>query len=171
MFSRNFKAVSTLSALGLALSLVFSLDASARHNKPERGIAGLSWMAGSWAGEHDGGVIEEHWMLPSGKSMVGMSRLVVGEKTAFWECLRIVERDDGSVVYLAQPAGRCPPVEFLMTSAEVGSVTFENPRHDDPQVIRYTLSEEGKTLTAVTEGESKGQRTVHETVMKSASLR
>lgn len=148
--------------------LVF--PAGARLNKPAAGIAGLSWMAGSWAGEHDGGTIEEHWTTPSGKSMVGMARLVVGEKTAFWECLRIVEREDGSVVYLGQPGGRCPPVEFTMTFAEVGSVVFENPKHDNPKIIRYTLSDEGKTLTAVTEGDEKGKHEVHETVMKAAAL-
>lgn len=143
--------------------------ADARLNKPAPGIAGLSWLAGVWSGEHDGGVIEEHWMLPSGKSMVGMARLVIGEETAFWECLRIVERDDGSVVYLAQPAGRCPPVEFTMTFVEVGSAVFENPKHDNPKIIRYTLSDEGRTLTAVTEGDEKGKHVVHETVMQAVT--
>lgn len=147
------------------------LSANARLNKPAPGIAGLSWMSGQWAGEHDGGTIEEHWMLPSGKSMVGMARLVVADKTAFWECLRIVEREDGSVVYLAQPAGRCPPVEFRMTFSEVGSAFFENPQHDNPKIIRYTLSDEGRTLTAVTEGDENGKRQVHETVMKTVGTR
>ncbi len=101
---------SLLAAGVFSVSTCLIVSADARLNKPAPGIAGLSWMAGSWAGEHDGGMIEEHWTLPSGKSMVGMARLVIGEKTAFWECLRIVERDDGSVVYLAQPGGKCPPV-------------------------------------------------------------
>jgi hypothetical protein len=147
----------------LALTLI--VPANARLAKPAVGIAGLSWMAGSWAGEHDGGTIEEHWMQPSGKSMVGMARLVIGEKTAFWECLRIVERDDGSVVYLAQPGGRCPPTEFTLTSAEVGRAVFENPKHDNPKNIRYRLSDDGGTLTAVTVGDEQGVRQAHETVM------
>lgn len=156
-------ALIALAALGFAVSFT----TQARHNnKPEKGIAGLSWMSGVWSGEHDGGTIEEHWMLPSGKAMVGMARLVVGEKMAFWECLRIVERADGTVVYLAQPAGRCPPTEFTLTSIEVGVAIFENPKHDNPKIIRYALSDEGKTLTATTEGDEKGKHVVHETVMK-----
>lgn len=162
---RVFAALIAPIALGFALTLA----AHARHNnKPAPGIAALSWLSGVWSGEHDGGTIEEHWMLPSGKAMVGMSRLVVGEKMAFWECLRIVEREGGTVVYLAQPAGRCPPTEFTLTNVDVGVAVFENPKHDNPKIIRYTLSDEGKTLTATTEGDEKGKRVVHETVMKSA---
>lgn len=138
--------------------------------KPEKGIAGLSWLSGSWKGEHDGGVIEEHWMMPSGKSMSGMSRLVIGEKTVFFEGLRIIEKPDGTIEYLAQPGGRCPPVPFTLTSVDVGKAVFENPVHDNPKVITYTLGADGATLTAVTEGEEKGKPVRHETVMQKATL-
>lgn len=155
----------------LTLSLlVLPSGVEARLNKPAKGIAALSWLAGSWSGEHDGGIIEEHWTLPNGKSMVGMGRLVVDEKTVFWECLRIVERDDGGIVYIAQPGGRCPAVEFTLTSVEIGKAVFENPRHDDPKVIRYELKADGKTLSAVTEGDKRGKTIVHETQMIRTTL-
>jgi hypothetical protein len=154
----------------LAAACVAGPSAAPARNKPAPGIAAVSWLAGSWRGAHDGGTIEEHWMPPSGRSMSGMARLVIGEKTAFFEFLRIVERDDGSVVYLAQPGGRCPAVEFTLTRCEVGVAVFENPAHDNPKVIRYELSDEGKTLTATTEGDDRGERRVHETVMTRSAL-
>lgn len=102
--------------------------------------------------------------------MIGMSRLVIGEKTAFYEFLRIEERADGDVYYIAQPKGRCPAIEFRLAAVDVGMAVFENPQHDHPKVIRYTLSDEGRTLTAVTEGDEKGKRQVHETVMRGTTL-
>ncbi|MDX2114787.1 MAG: DUF6265 family protein [Planctomycetota bacterium] len=156
----------TGASIGLLAVCAVSLGAA----KPQKGIGGLSWMAGSWAGPHDGGVIEEHWMLPSGGAMMGMSRLVVNDRALFFEFLRIEERADGAVVYVAQPRGRCPAVEFTLTAVEVGSATFENPAHDNPRRIRYTLSNDGATLTARTEGVEKGAAAVHETVMHRAAL-
>lgn len=154
-----------------ALTLVTLVpSAPAREHKPAPGIAGLSWMAGSWRGEHDGGMIEEHWMAPNGRGMMGMARLVVDGKTPFYEFLRIEERDDGSIVYLAQPKGRCPPVEFQMTSGDVGKAVFENPRHDNPRIIRYSLTNEGKTMVAVTEGVEDGKPQIREIVMQTAAL-
>lgn len=138
---------------------------SAESRKPERGIHALSWLAGSWSGEHDGGIIEEHWTPPGGRTMIGMSRLVVEGETVFHEYLRIVEKEDGSIHYVAQPRGRCPAVEFRLTEIEVGRAVFENPAHDDPKIIRYALDERD-VLTATTEGERDGKRTTHDYSMR-----
>jgi len=154
-------------ALFVLGAFLLPMDSTAA--KPAKGIDGLKWMAGSWKGDHDGGLIEEHWTAPNGRSMIGMSRLVIGERTAFFEFLRIEERPDGSIVYLAQPRGRAPAVPFTMTSCEVGSAVFENPDHDYPKVIRYSLSAEN-VLTAITEGEENGKKQMHESVMKSSTL-
>lgn len=133
-------------------------------------ITDLAWMSGSWAGEHDGGVIEEHWMAPSGNSMSGMSRMVAGGRTGFFEFLRIRTNKDGVVEYLAQPVGRCPPVAFALTRCGPGLAVFENPQHDDPKLIRYELAGDG-ALVATTEGDDgKGGKRVHETRMTRSTL-
>lgn len=132
-------------------------------------LADLAWLAGSWAGDHDGGRIEEHWMAPAGRTMSGMSRLVVNGRTAFHEYLRIRQNDDGTIDYLAQPGGRCPPTPFRLTSLSPTGAVFENPKHDDPKLIRYELGADG-TLTATTEGEPNGRPSVHTTEMKSGAL-
>lgn len=137
----------------------------------DRAISELAWMAGSWKGEHDGGTIEEHWMSPAGKTMSGMSRLVVGERTAFHEYLRIKQNADGTIDYLAQPVGRCPATPFRLTKLSANLAVFENPAHDDPKLIRYELKSDG-TLSATTEGPGKdGGVNAHETVMKPGTLK
>jgi hypothetical protein len=96
----------------------------------------LSWMAGHWTGSSDGWQIEEIWLAPGGGVMLGMHRDAKGEKASF-EFLRIAQTAEG-IVYLAQPGGR-PPTPFKLTEATATRAVFENPKHDFPQRILYTL--------------------------------
>ena len=55
------------------------------------------------------------------------------------------------LVYTAMPNGRQPATDFTLTKIEQNSVTFENPAHDFPKMVRYTLGADG-TLEAVVSG-------------------
>lgn len=70
-----------------------------------------------------------------------------------FEFLCIVERN-GGLVYQAMPNGRQPATDFTLTKMEGNSLTFENPAHDYPKMIRYTLTPDG-TLEAVTSGDGR----------------
>lgn len=132
------------------------------------GLDGLAWLSGSWAGEHDGGMIEEHWTMPEGGMMVGMSKLVIDGKAVFFEHLRIARNADGTIDYIAQPLGK-PPTKFRLTTSGATSATFENPQHDDPQQIRYQRM--GNHLQAVTDGQkADGQRSIHTIDMRRSRL-
>ncbi len=133
-------------------------------------LADCALIAGSWSGEHDGGVIEEHWTAPAGGTMSGMVRLVVENQAVFHEYLRIVAAPAGGADLLTQPGGRCPAVAFRLTRATPTEVVFENPDHGNPSLIRYTLEDHGAALVTVTEGVEKGERIIHETRMNRASL-
>lgn len=70
-----------------------------------------------------------------------------------FEFLCIVERD-GGLVYQAMPNGHQPATDFRLTKMEGRSLTFENPAHDFPKMIRYTLAPDG-TLEAVISGDAR----------------
>src|SRR5262249_3825295 len=72
----------------------------------------LAGMAGSWKGTMGRAAIEEHWIPPAGKTMLAVSRTVVGDRTAGFEFLRLEARADG-IYYVAQPEGR-PPTDFKL---------------------------------------------------------
>lgn len=113
----------------------------------------LSWLAGCWEGGSSGREMTEHWMKPSGGTMIGMSRTVAGGKTREHEFLLIGEREDG-VYYIASPSGQKETSFKLVTLADDEAV-FENPEHDFPQRIIYRrLSPD--SLHARIEGMSKG---------------
>jgi hypothetical protein len=101
----------------------------------------FTWMAGHWCQKHEGTVIEEQWLKPSGGLVVGMGRTVKnGEATGF-EFQRIEYRE-GTPYYVAQPGG-APPVAFRLTAIGDGWARFENPSHDFPKRVEYRRTQGG----------------------------
>ncbi|HEY7413241.1 MAG TPA: DUF6265 family protein [Vicinamibacteria bacterium] len=112
----------------------------------------LAWIAGTWEGTADGMAMEEHWLEPSGGTMLGLHRDVAGGRTVSFEFLRIEAGPDG-VAYVAQPGGR-PPTRFALVERGKDRVVFANPAHDFPQRILYWRDAAG--LHARVEGKEKG---------------
>jgi len=112
----------------------------------------LAFMSGSWRSPD--GSNEEHWMMPAGDKMIGMARLIAGDRT-FFEYLRIEASPDGSIAYVAMPQGG-KPTPFGLVSLENNRAVFENPAHDYPQRIIYSLGDDGN-MTARIEGKQGGQ--------------
>jgi hypothetical protein len=115
-------------------------------------IAQLSWLSGVWV-RPDGS--DERWTPAASGSMFGVSRTLRKGVLSEFEFLCIVQRS-GGLVYQAMPNGRSPATDFRMTRIDENSVTFENPAHDFPKTIRYSLKGEG-TLEAVV---SAGDRSI-----------
>jgi hypothetical protein len=126
--------------LAIAAVMMACLQSAATTQEPVTAakaiIADVSWIGGAWTGGSGAVTIEEHWTAPAAGAMLGVSRTVRGPKMVAFEFLRIIERN-GGLVYIAQPNGRAPATEFVMTAIDAQGVTFENPAHDFPKVIRY----------------------------------
>jgi hypothetical protein len=120
---------------------------------PTFSVARIGWLAGSWFGDENGMRMEEHWTTPAGGLMVAMHRDVRPGRPAWFEFLRI-EEDSTGVRYMAMPGGRSA-TPFPLVKQTDSSVTFENPSHDYPQRIMYTLEPDGR-LHARVEGRVKG---------------
>lgn len=114
----------------------------------------VAWLQGCWEAASADRVTEEHWSVPRGGTMIGMSRTVSGTATSAHEFLLIRERD-GKLAYEAHPSGQAPAV-FLSTTVTGSSVVFENREHDFPQRIGYERKADDG-LTAWIEGNRGGQ--------------
>lgn len=111
-------------------------------------IDDLAWLTGSWVSED--GLTEEHWTTPAGHIILGMNRMQRPPKNAFFEYMRIEEREDG-VYYVASPLGRTS-VAFKMTELKDGRAVFENEANDYPQKIIYMRKDAGiicATISAI----------------------
>lgn len=142
--------IATLAALTVA-------TAAAQEGRPaaRATIADVAWLEGVWGLERPTVDIEERWMPAAGGAMLGVSRTIKGDRMVAFEYLRIVERD-GGLVYVAQPNGR-PPTEFVLTAVGPRAATFENPTHDFPKVIAYTLRADGTLEARISDGGERGQ--------------
>ena len=150
-------AVPTPDVAGAELRLCRPDAAAASNGQRKPGtatIAQLSWLAGLWVGTTGS---EERWTTAASGSMLGVGRTLRKGEMVDFEFLCIVERG-GTLVYQAMPAGRTPATDFTLTAIEAASVTFENPTHDFPKRIQYSLQPDG-TLEAVTSG-APGSRAV-----------
>jgi hypothetical protein len=126
---------------------------SASTQTPERSLTELAWIAGDWKSAANGRAqVEEHWTNPAGATMMGMSRTIVGEKTAEFEYLRIEQRADG-IYYVAHPQARCPGTDFKLTKLSATEAIFENPEHHFPKRIIYRKTGDDGLTASIDAGE------------------
>lgn len=79
---------------------------------------------------------------------MAVARTLRSGALASFEFLCIAERD-GSLAYIAMPDGRTTPTVFMLTELSPVSVTFENPTHDYPKLVRYTRKDDGSLETTI----------------------
>lgn len=103
---------------------------------PAASISGVSWLQGCWAlVSPQQRVIEEQWMAPRARTMLGMGRTVRGDSMTAFEV--VVIRESGpTLVYEAHPSGQAPAT-FTASAVSDSGVVFENPAHDFPQKVGY----------------------------------
>ena len=129
--------------------------AAARGGETQGPLIGkLGWLAGCWERTNGERRVEEQWMKPSGGTMFGMGRTVVGEKTSEFEQMQIRE-EAGQLVFTAKPSGQ-EEASFRSIEVAGSSVVFENKAHDFPQRVIYRLQKDGSLLARI-EGEEGGK--------------
>jgi hypothetical protein len=135
-------------------------------------ISAVQWIGGTWSTAGVGTpppppavptVTEERWTSPAGGVMLAVARGVRGTAMPSFEFLCIAERA-GGLVYTAMPNGRTPATDFMLTESTATSATFENPAHDFPKKIRYSLNAEGLLVTEVSG--AAGSRVISVTLKK-----
>jgi hypothetical protein len=115
----------------------------------------------------DGDLVrEEHWIHPSGGTMLGVAREVQEGRTLFFEYLRIERARDG--IYLVAQPGGGKPTAFRLAGTSARRASFTNPDHDFPQRITYWR--DGSRLSARVEGEKEGRPVAVEVQWAKSSL-
>ena len=119
-------------------------------------LADLSWLIGRWRQQESSGAYsDEIWSKASGEALVGAAHTIQNGDTVWSEQLEIKVAENGEVVYYANVPENDGPVGFKMISIAPYTVTFENPEHDFPWKIVYTLS--GNNLHVRIAGYRDGQ--------------
>jgi len=123
---------------------------------PRRSLANLAWMAGCWESRDEVKhlFLSEQWMKPAGGIMLGIGRTVKSGKAVDFEFMRI-EQQGADMFYIARPKENKEDTSFMLVKWGVNAATFENPAHDFPQRILYSLRKGG--LFARIEGKNNGK--------------
>lgn len=116
-------------------------------------IERLNWINGTWERQSTkpGSTAFESWELIN-DSFKGMGVTLRGTDTVFVEKLSIIEKD-GVLNYVAEVAHNASATYFKMTAISESGFTCENPSHDFPKKIEYSL--DGDLLTATISGNGK----------------
>lgn len=134
---------STLSILILVIVLSSGFIVDVNKNSLKK----LEWIIGTWKRENAKPTETHHerWWKISDQHFEGIGVVMVEDDTAFAEKLSI-KIEDGTVYYIADVPGNPAPVYFKFTSWKKSSFVSENPEHDLPKKIAYSLK--GNIMTA-----------------------
>jgi hypothetical protein len=135
-------------------------DAEGEQTSPNK-IESAKWLVGRWESVPGERVrCEEHWSEPAAGGMVGMFRLISGERVGVYELLLLEEEADGVWMRLRhfrpQMVAQEPePLKLKLASASAEKLVFENPGEGMPRRIVYALA--GDELTATVETAREGK--------------
>jgi hypothetical protein len=132
MKTRKLCRIAVLAALVLGVNVLVQSATPIDGDAPARRF---EWLSGHWCGEHDGELLEEHWLPPNGDLALGVGRTIRNGRTTSHEFLRIHTRD-GATHLTAIHDGQ-PPTAFKLTASGMDWARFENPEHDFPKRIEY----------------------------------
>lgn len=117
----------------------------------------LHSLQGTWRMETKRGPLFESWTVINDSTLHGTSYRLNGTDTLVLERISLVSRQPGLFyIPVVQDQNNRQPVRFTMKSSDDNIILFENPEHDFPQRIVYTLPE-NDTLHAWIEGTINGQ--------------
>lgn len=127
----------------VCITLVALLTVACNNNtgkeNPET-VARFNWLNGEWAMRENEATVTEQWRQVNDSLMEGSSDVVKGDTIIPFETIRLFRRAN-EFYYEAKAAGQNNelPVAFKLTSFSDSGFVAENPQHDFPKRISYTL--------------------------------
>lgn len=124
-------------------------------------IKQMQWLEGSWKNDKTGNI--ETWRLVNDTTLGGISTHKDDDGEALVdEVIRIVLRGNSFYyIPLVPDQNKGKEVEFKVVAFTAKSFTAENPSHDFPQRITYTLKD-ATHLYATIQGKQNGKNKVVE---------
>ena len=108
-------------------------------NEKEK-IKKTDWLLGKWENKVDEGVLSENWKRLNDSTFQAESFFIKEKDTLHFESITLQQKGE-ELFYNATVKGQNndKPVTFKMTSETDKNLVFENPKHDYPQKITYSL--------------------------------
>jgi len=98
------------------------------------------WLLGKWENKSSDGNLSETWKKANDSVYNGESYFIKGKDTLHFENIQLKQKKE-DLFYISTIKGENndEAVEFKMTNSTEKQLLFENPKHDYPKKISYTL--------------------------------
>lgn len=103
-------------------------------------IKQASWLLGNWQNISPQVTTTEIWNKENDSLFTGKSWVIAGKDTVSSEAINMMQTTEGMFyIPVVKNQNNGQPVKFTLTSSSDHQLIFENPSHDFPQKITYTL--------------------------------
>jgi len=110
----------------------------------------INWLLGTWENHTTSMALNESWVRLNDTVFVGIGTFMEGEDTLSSESIRLEQH--GSDLYyvpVVSNQNQGEPVQFKLKEKSQNHLVFENPTHDFPQNISYTLIREDSMVARI----------------------
>ena len=123
--------------LSLLIILTF---ASCQKSKEVSKIVVADWLLGNWENKSPEGNLFESWKKVNDSLFIGESYFIKGKDTLHSEKIQMKQKGE-ALFYIATVKGQNndKPVTFVRNDTIEKQLVFENPKHDFPQKISYSM--------------------------------
>lgn len=150
------------------LALLFLLTATCNTLSAQTNpLSDAKWLLGKWENQTQRGRMVEEWHKVNDSTFAGRSYMITAMDSIPLESI-LLRKEGTELYYIPTVKGQNndQPVKFRLTSSAAKSMVFENPSHDFPQKISYTLEE--RSLMAEISGVMNGQQRSRKFPMRKA---
>jgi len=125
-------------------------------------LSKMKWLIGNWENRSPDGNLRETWQAVNDSVYKGFSCFTRENDTLSVEYVTLEERGN-ELFYIPVVSGQNDgkPVTFRLVSSIGDQFVFENPMHDFPQKITYTLISKDSMVAEIsgkTEGQARSEK-------------
>lgn len=158
----NFKLMKKIYLLSV-FAVLFSCSQK-KEKKQFPLITKAQWVLGEWKNNDKNGDFTEKWEIASDSTLMGESFVISKKDTVFFENMLLEQRED-SLFYNVSINKQNTITSFYLTKSTDNQLVFENPKHDYPTKITYTLAAKDSIMAEIS-GKIKGKTSIEQYPMK-----
>lgn len=153
----------------LLLLAIVSCKNSEKDEKDK--IKSANWLLGKWSTKTADGDLSEKWIQLNDSTFQGESFFIKGKDTLHFESI-LLQQNGEELIYNATVKGQNEnkAVAFKMTAGTEKQLVFENPKHDYPQKITYSLINKDSLVASIS-GVQLGKPSAEKFGMKRDSIK
>ena len=147
----------TAAAIGWLAAVALPLPVRAADVAGCDSLDAARWILGKWVADDGENSVIEEWRSLGSETFEGSGRTVSRKTGAVIasESLRLVAMSS-AVYYIAKVSHNAYPVAFSLTTCPAGRLVFENPGHDFPKRIVYSMLPDDSISVDVSDGRDHG---------------